>query len=227
MYLQPPQYAFFASFMQDVFDEVLSINEAQYEAAEIQAEREFGIIPEKYQSRTEEYFRYFIILREIKKILSLESYLQVQNLLWRISYYTPPEEIDEEEVIPKKEEIPDILEAPLMEFIARNLETIENGLKLIQTNYRTKQGLGEIDILCRDINGKYVVIEVKRWKDSDKVMGQILRYMGAIKEERRSEPRGIIILNHEDKRLNYAKSIVKNIETKYYKFDFAISDKPA
>ncbi len=108
-----------------------------------------------------------------------------------------------------------------------NLETIENGLKLIQTNYRTKQGLGEIDILCRDINGKYVVIEVKRWKDSDKVMGQILRYMGAIKEERGSEPRGIIILNHEDKRLNYAKSIVKNIETKYYKFDFAISDKPA
>ena len=98
---------------------------------------------------------------------------------------------------------------------------------MIQTKYRTKQGVGEIDILCKDAKGKFVVIEVKRWKDSDKVVGQILRYMGAIKEEKGSEPRGIIILNQEDKRLNYAASIVKSIETKYYKFNFAISDKPA
>ena len=92
---------------------------------------------------------------------------------------------------------------------------------------RRQRHVGEIDILCKDAKGKYVVIEVKRWKDSDEVVGQILRYMGAIKEEKGSEPRGIIILNQEDKRLNYASSIVKSIETKYYKFNFAISDKPS
>ena len=221
------KYAFFASFMKDVFDEILSIDEAQLEEAKNQAKREFGIATEKYHTRTEDYFKYFTILREIKNVLSLESYLQVQNLLWRIYYYAPSEEAEEEEAISKKEEIPEILEAPLREFIARNLETIEKGLKLIQTKYRTKQGVGEIDILCKDAKGKYVVIEVKRWKDSDKVVGQILRYMGAIKEEKASEPRGIIILNQEDKRLNYAASIVKGIETKYYKFNFAISGKPA
>lgn len=221
------KYAFFASFMKDVFDEVLSIDEVQFEEAENGAKKEFGIVAAKYNTRTEDYFTYFVILREIKNALSLESYLQVQNLLWRIYYYAPSEEIEEEEAIPKKEEIPEILEAPLREFIARNLETIEKGLKLIQTKYRTKQGVGEIDILCQDAKGRFVVIEVKRWKDSDKVVGQILRYMGAIKEEKGSQPRGIIILNQEDKRLNYAASIVESIETKYYRFSFAISDKPA
>jgi len=220
------KYAFFANFMQDAF-ELLSIDETQFEEAENQAKKESGIVTGKYHTRTEDYFKYFIMLREIKSVLSLESYLQVQNLLWRIySLYAPSEEI-EEEVISQKEEIPDILEDPLREFIAKHLETIEKGLKLIQTKYRTKQRVGEIDILCNDAKGKFVVIEVKRWKDSDKVVGQILRYMGAIKEEKGSEPRGIIVLNQEDKRLNYALFMLKDVKVKYYTLNFTISDKPS
>jgi len=219
------QYAFFANFMRDVFDS-LAMDEIQFEEALTQAKKEFGIVEGKYHQRTEEYFRYFIILREIKKVLALESYLLVQNLLWRIYYYAQTEETEEETIAPQSEEIPQMLEDPLREFIAKNLETVEKGLKLIQTKYRTKQGVGEIDILCRDSRGRFVVIEVKRWKDSDKVLGQILRYMGAIREEKGTEPRGIIIMNQEDKRLDYALSVAKNVEVKYYAFSFAISEKP-
>lgn len=218
------EYPFFANFMKDVF-EFLSIEETQFEEAREQARTEFGIVPGKYYDTTEDFFEYFIILREIKNALNLESYLQVQNLLWRISGYRSETEMQEESIEPPKEEIPDILEEPLREFIARNLETIEKGLALVQTKYHTKAG--EIDILCKDAKNKFVVVEVKRWKDSDKVVGQILRYMGAIKEEKSNEPRGIIVLNQEDQRLNYALSMVKNIEAKYYKLNFAISDKPS
>jgi len=51
--------------------------------------------------------------------------------------------------------------------------------------------------------------------------------MGAIKEEKSTEPRGIIVLNQEDQRLNYALSMARNIDVKYYRFNFAISDKPS
>jgi len=196
------EYPFFADFMSEVF-EFLSLEETQFEEAKTQAITEFGIVQDKHFDSTLVFFKYFVILREIKKVLNLESYLQVQNLLWRMRDSLPPDgEKDGESGETQREEIPDLLEAPLREFIARNIETVEKGLKLIQTKYRTKAG--EIDILCEDTKHRFVVVEVKRWKDSDKVVGQILRYMGAIKEEKSSEPRGIIVLNQEDKRLNYA-----------------------
>jgi len=219
------EYPFFANFMKDVF-EFLSLEEPQFEEARKQAIEEFGIETGKYYDTTIDFFEYFIILREIKNALNLESYLQVQNLLWRIASYSSKIETGEEITEAPKEEIPAILEEPLREFIARNLETVDEGLKLVQTKYPTK--VGEIDILCKDSKNRFVVIEVKRWKDSDKVVGQILRYLGAIKEEKASEPRGIIVLNQEDQRLNYAVSMVKNlVDVKYYKFNFSISDTPS
>jgi len=219
------EHPFFGNFMKDAFD-VLSLKEEQYEDARRQAKQEFGVIEKKHYDSTADFFQYFVILREIKKVLNLESYLQVQNLLWQMRDSLPSDgEKDGENGETQKEEIPELLEAPLREFIARNLENIEKGLKLIQTKYRTKAG--EIDILCKDAKDRLVIIEVKRWKDSDKVVGQILRYMGAIKEERSSEPRGIIVLNQEDQKLNYALSMAKNVGIKYYRLNFAISDKPS
>jgi DNA polymerase III delta prime subunit len=89
------KYAFFADFMKDVLRSKLSIDETQFKDAEDQAEKEFRITPEKYQhSGTRDYFTYFVILREIKNVLSLESYLQVQNLLWRVAEGEVPTTIE-------------------------------------------------------------------------------------------------------------------------------------
>lgn len=78
------KYPFVAYFMLDVF-EALSITENQLEEARQQSIAEFGLESEGYHRRTYEYFQFFVVLREIKDTIKLKDYLEVQNLLWRIS----------------------------------------------------------------------------------------------------------------------------------------------
>jgi len=95
-------------------------------------------------------------------------------------------------------------------------------MSLIQTEYQTI--VGPIDILCIDKQNRFVVIEVKKTKDSDKAVGKILRYMGAIKEEKKQEPRGILIMYEEDVKINYALKVLNNIELKYYQVNFSLTN---
>ncbi len=114
------------------------------------------------------------------------------------------------------------LESMLEEFIAGNLDSLEPGLKLFVDadgiegrQYDT--GVGTIDLLCLDRNNNFVVIELKRGKESDKVVGQIARYMGWVKAKLAipsQNVRWIVILHNptdnypKDERLLY--SIVQN-----------------
>lgn len=119
-------YPFFANFMIDVI-ESLSIEESQTDEARKQAKDEFGVVEEKHFDSTVDFFQYFVVLRKIKEACELESYLQVQNLLWRIFSSSSQREISEEKTDTQMEEIPELLEEPLREFIARNLGSIEKG----------------------------------------------------------------------------------------------------
>ena len=59
--------------------------------------------------------------------------------------------------------------------------------------------IGRIDLLCRGIDGKYVVIEIKANEANDAVFGQILRYIGWIHrnfEDGEDNVRGIILAGH-------------------------------
>ncbi len=60
----------------------------------------------------------------------------------------------------------------LENYIISNLEEIEEGLRFIENQYDTKT-VGLIDILCKDKDNNYVVIELKKGRASDKVIGQI------------------------------------------------------
>jgi restriction system protein len=82
---------------------------------------------------------------------------------------------------------------------------------------------GEIDILAQSKDGKeLVVIELKRGRVSDVVVGQILRYMGFIQElDESKKVRGIIIGTEDDARFKRALSMVSNIE--FYKYEVAFS----
>lgn len=77
------KYPFFAEYMRDVF-ESLSIDETQLLDARRQAEEEFKLGTDIRNNPTWEYFKYFVILREIKNELGLEDYLETQNLLWNM-----------------------------------------------------------------------------------------------------------------------------------------------
>ena len=128
------------------------------------------------------------------------------------------------------------LEKYLEEFIVSNFHQVFNGkLEIYQDGegfsgqqYRT--GAGRIDILARDTQtGDFVVIELKRGQESDKTMGQILRYMGWVKEhliQGSQDVRGIIICQSVDERLDYALSMIPNVDAKFYKVDFRLTDSP-
>ena len=86
--------------MNAVFRNSLLFDQNQFETASKQAEREFLSSGVK-NSFTVDYFNNFIILREIKDFLKFESYLQVQNLLWRI--YKPEDSV-KKMINPKSQE---------------------------------------------------------------------------------------------------------------------------
>ncbi|MEO5900079.1 MAG: endonuclease NucS [Ilumatobacteraceae bacterium] len=68
----------------------------------------------------------------------------------------------------------DGVEAHLQELLAASVHAIETGLTLIRREYPT--AIGPIDIVCRDPDGTFVAIEVKRRGDIDGVE-QLARYI--------------------------------------------------
>jgi len=98
---------------------------------------------------------------------------------------------------------------------------------LVGDQYPTKE-VGNIDILARDKKtNEWLVIELKRGRGSDKVVGQIMRYMGWVQENLCNEGdsvKGMIICKEKDKKLEYALKTIANIELKFYQIDFKLID---
>lgn len=132
------------------------------------------------------------------------------------------------------------LEKHLKHFIVKNFDQIFQGrLEL----YRDGGGIGRqypiigkngkeigyIDILAREPStNSYVIIELKKGRESDRVVGQVLRYMGWIAEnlcQAREQVKGLIICKEGDERLDYALKLVEGmIEVKRYRVDFELID---
>jgi hypothetical protein len=78
------------------------------------------------------------------------------------------------------------LEAHLRDFLAKNLERVEPGLRLYSDD--GKNGIeyqvndGRIDLLAIDRDNKYVVIELKLSRGRNKTLGQLLYYMGWVEK---------------------------------------------
>ena len=85
---------------------------------------------------------------------------------------------------------------------------------------------GPIDILAISKDKKeLLVIELKKGRASDSVVGQIQRYMGYIKEEfleSGQEVKGVIIALEDDLKLKRALSVTKDIEFFRYKINFEL-----
>ncbi len=112
-------------------------------------------------------------------------------------------------------------EKDLQEFISRNLDSLENGLTLLQKEYSTD--IGRVDILAEDKHGIPVVIELKVGTAKREVLGQILSYMACIKQEKGVERvRGILVANDFDHALKLASSQIPDLKLVKYvvKFEF-------
>ena len=130
-----------------------------------------------------------------------------------------------------------VLEKYLENFIVDNFDRIfERQLEILKENDRivgkqyAANEVGFIDILCRDVGtNDLVVIELKKGRESDKVVGQLLRYMGWVAEnlcEDGQSVRGIVICKDSDAKLQYALKPVPNVSVKYFKVDFELGDEP-
>ena len=102
-----------------------------------------------------------------------------------------------------------VLENGLEEAVKKNLSQL--GLKLADNTVSQQcildMGIGRTDLICNDEDGNYVVIELKLHA-SDEVIGQILRYMGYIREnwaeKENKDVKGVVIAQTFDDQLRYA-----------------------
>jgi endonuclease len=134
----------------------------------------------------------------------------------------------------KEKEIIFPLESHLRDFIARNIESISiNDEKIMLYNdefgndgveYPTE--VGSIDILAVNEMGDFIVFELKLLKGPDKAVGQILRYMGWIKENlaREKNVKGVIVSKMATDKLKYAASMVPEISLFEYELSFEIKE---
>ncbi len=126
------------------------------------------------------------------------------------------------------------LEEHLEEFLVKNWDQIEFG-----KNYKIYEEDGElvgqqylsdtgpIDILAISKDEKeLLVIELKKGRASDSVVGQIQRYMGYVLEELAEKDqtvKGVIIALEDDLRIRRALSVAPNIEFYTYQVSFELS----
>jgi restriction system protein len=124
------------------------------------------------------------------------------------------------------------LEAHLEEFMDQNWKHVNFGADLSkyeadeQSGRQFPAGEWNIDFLCTDkSNGDLVVVELKRGKTSDAVVGQVLRYIGWVAEniaKPGQRVRGIIISRETDNGLKYAVRGLQNVAVLVYEVDFKL-----
>ena len=121
-------------------------------------------------------------------------------------------------------------ERDLQNYLVQNLGFLEPGLKLYEDEdggfigVEFPAGRRRIDILAVGADGAYVVIETKVSRAYDRVVGQLLRYMGWVKENLAGEApvRGVIVASEIVEDLILATSCVENIRLIEYEISFSL-----
>jgi restriction system protein len=125
------------------------------------------------------------------------------------------------------------LEKHLEDFLVANWNQTELGKKyniyedggdLIGKQYQTDTGFIDILAISKD-KKELLIVELKKGRASDNVVGQIQRYMGFVLEELAEEGqtvKGIIIALEDDNRIRRALAVAPNIEFYRYQVSFKL-----
>jgi len=120
-----------------------------------------------------------------------------------------------------------LLERDLQNYLARNLDTIESGLRLYEDGgLEFDAGGRRIDILALDRAGAFVVLELKVSKGYDRVVGQLLRYMNWVRTnlaESGQRVRGMIVCRTMSDDLQLACASIPDVELLEYKLSVTVS----
>ena len=129
-----------------------------------------------------------------------------------------------------------VLEKYLEDFIVTNFATtFKNELRIYEDaegndGQQYSTDIGPIDILAQTREGdSFVVIELKKGRPSDQVVGQVLRYMGYVKKNLCSNGqtvKGLVICREPDPKLSYALEMTNGIDVRYYSVAFRLREAP-
>lgn len=86
--------------------------------------------------------------------------------------------------------------------------------------------VGFIDVLGIDDNENFYIFELKRDNGSDKVIGQVARYMGWVKKTIGAGKvvNGIVVAKSVNEKLRYAASVMNNVYLYEYKVQFFLNE---
>ena len=108
--------------------------------------------------------------------------------------------------------------------LAKTYSIFEEDGEKVGQQYETDAGPIDILAISKD-KGRLLVVELKRGRASDVVVGQILRYMGYVKSEI-AEPdqavEGAIIALEDDQKLRWALAVVPNVSFYRYEVRFKL-----
>ena len=108
--------------------------------------------------------------------------------------------------------------------LGKNYEIYSEDGEIAGQQYPTDTGNIDILAISKD-KKKLLVVELKRGRASDAVIGQIQRYMGYVKEELaedNQEVHGVVIALEDDLRIRRALSVTTNIEFYRYQINFKL-----
>jgi len=108
--------------------------------------------------------------------------------------------------------------------LGKQFNIFEDEGEKVGQQYQTDTGAIDILAVSRD-NKTLLVVELKRGRASDVVVGQTLRYMGYVKDmlaEERQNVRGVIIASEEDQRMKRALTMVPTIDFYRYVVSFKL-----
>jgi hypothetical protein len=148
-----------------------------------------------------------------------------------------PDQVEEPEDAPEDTPTPPLefaLEAFLEQFLLTNWGSIDWGRPLElwesetgELGHQLATPVGRLDFLCRDLaTDALVVVELKRGRPSDRVVGQAARYMGWVRAHLANENQsveGLIVAHEQDLQLAYAVTAVPNLSLLTYSVDFTLS----
>jgi endonuclease len=117
------------------------------------------------------------------------------------------------------------IERHLQDSLRQSIQQLEVGMEIIDGGTERGVDSGLIDITTIDKDGKLVVIELKRGRASRESIGQILGYMGDLKnEEPEKDVRGILVAADFDQSCVSARRFIPQLTLKRYSFSFAFED---
>lgn len=113
------------------------------------------------------------------------------------------------------------LEKDLEDFLENNMDLIEDDLTLVKRQFQTS--VGPADLVGLASNGDLVVIELKKGRASDKVFGQVSRYIGSFMSDPEYDGktvRGYIIGREIDDKLHLAAMVAREGTLGFKNFRF-------